>query len=44
MTSVPVSSGLKYPGGFGGLAPQFIMRFGGLAPHFNLRAEGLTIQ
>ncbi|TYP81584.1 hypothetical protein BD830_105252 [Maritimibacter alkaliphilus HTCC2654] len=25
----PVS---KYPGGFGGLAPQFNVRFGGLAP------------
>jgi hypothetical protein len=55
MTSAPVSSGQKYPGGFGGLAPQsiiwfgglapqFIVWFGGLAPHFNICAGGLAVQ
>ncbi|SFO01249.1 hypothetical protein SAMN04487859_11344 [Roseovarius lutimaris] len=32
-----VSFGRKYPGGFGGLAPQLALWFGGLAPHFEVR-------
>ncbi|MET4127785.1 hypothetical protein ACSSV8_001803 [Roseovarius sp. MBR-79] len=44
MTSAPVSSGQKYPGGFGGLAPHLTQRFGGLAPHFDIRSGGLAIQ
>ena len=35
----PVS---KYPGGFGGLAPQFNVRFGGLAPQFVAWFGGLA--